>query len=145
MLQDMSTGKFVTLFLAVIESNTDKMNWLSAGHDPARLYTTKARKPEELEATGPPIGVVADASWHQGDEIRLDDEDMLLIMTDGLQDARNPQGNRLGIEAVDNTVKSNLSKSADGIRQTLLERMDVHRAGTHLADDVTLMMLKRLP
>lgn len=145
MLQDMSTGKFVTLFFAVIESNSNKMNWLSAGHDPARLYTGRARAPKKLEATGPPIGVVADANWHQGDEVQLNDDNVLLIMTDGLQDAKNQQGKRLGIEVVDQSVQGNLAKTSEGIRQTLVERMDVHRAGTNLADDVTLLLLKRLP
>lgn len=145
MLQDMNTGKFVTLFFAIVESDNNKLNWLSAGHDPARLYTGQLEAPKLLDATGPPIGVVADASWHQGDEIVFNDDDVLLIMTDGLQDAKNPTGQRLGADAIDQCMKSNQVKSAKGAQQALIERMDVHRTGANLADDVTLMIVKRQP
>lgn len=145
MLQDMNTGKFVTLFLAIVESDNNKLNWLSAGHDPALLYSSQSSSSQSLDATGPPVGVVADANWHQGDEIELNDDDVMLVMTDGLQDAKNPAGQRLGSQAINQVMKSNLVKSAQGMQQSLIERMDVHRTGANLADDVTLMIIKRLP
>lgn len=145
MLQDMNTGKFVTLFFAIVESKSNQINWLSAGHDPVRLYSDKESAPQLLEASGPPVGVVTSANWLANEPVELDDHMVLLVLTDGLQDAKDEEGQRLGIESIDRSVSVNLNKSAKGIQQALVERMDVHRAGAKLADDVTLLVIKRIP
>jgi sigma-B regulation protein RsbU (phosphoserine phosphatase) len=143
MLQDMNTGKFVTLFFAIVDESSNKINWLSAGHDPVHLFRAGSEECELLKAGGPPVGVIASADWQSAEPLELNPQDTLLILTDGLQDAKNPKGKRLGIEAVDDCLRQNLSKTAKGIQQSLLELLDKHRMGTKLADDVTLLVVKR--
>ena len=142
MLQDMNTGKFVTLFLAVVDANSNQISWISAGHDPARLY--KEGQPISLlEACGPPVGVITNAQWNRPPLLTLTDNDRLLIVTDGLQDAKDANGSRLGIEPVDARLKGAMKVSAKSIKQQLTDDLNQHVQQTPLADDVTFMVIKR--
>jgi serine phosphatase RsbU (regulator of sigma subunit) len=65
------------------------------------------------------------------------------VLTDGLQDAKNATGKRLGIEAIEKCMLRNQNKHALGVQQSLLDLLKVHRQGTKLADDVTILVIKR--
>lgn len=143
MLQDMNTGKFVTLFLAVVDGKDNQVTWLSAGHDPARLYRGTGSAPELLEACGPPVGVIATATWERPAPVTMAAHDLLLLLTDGMQDAKDPHGKRLGLDAVDRTVHTQHKMSADSCCLALSNILDSHRQGQSLADDVTFVLLKR--
>jgi serine phosphatase RsbU (regulator of sigma subunit) len=143
MLQDMNTGKFVTLFFAIINDNSDKLTWLSAGHDPVHLYRPDTSQNIVLEACGPPICVISSATWQATEPLQMRTDDLLLVLTDGLQDAKNATGKRLGLEAVDQCMLRNQNKRALGVQQSLLELLKIHRGGTKLADDVTMLVIKR--
>jgi serine phosphatase RsbU (regulator of sigma subunit) len=142
MLQDMNTGKFVTLFFAIVDDDSKRFSWLSAGHDPVRLYRTKSGEIELLEANGPPVGVVPSAVWEEMNCCEMLPNDTLLILTDGLQDAKDIEGLRLGVAAVDKCMLANLHNTPEAMQQSLLELMNFHRRGRELADDVTLLIVK---
>jgi sigma-B regulation protein RsbU (phosphoserine phosphatase) len=142
MMQDMNTGKFVTLFLAVLDNNNNQIIWISAGHDPARLYTGD-EPPKLLEACGPPVGVIAGAQWEATESLTLEDNDRLLIVTDGLQDAKNASGNRLGLEKIDSALQESTNVSVKTIKHHVVDDLDKHIQGTPLADDVTFLIIKR--
>ena len=143
MLQDMNTGKFVTLFFAIVNDNSNKLTWLSAGHDPVHLYRPDTSQNMVLEACGPPVCVISTATWQATKPLQMHTDDLLLVLTDGLQDAKNATGKRLGIEAVDQCMLRNQNKRALGVQQSLLELLKIHREGTKLADDVTMLVIKR--
>jgi PAS domain S-box-containing protein len=79
-------GFFVTLFLAVLNSDTGDLQYASAGH-PATLLRRAAGAVEMLESAAPPLGIYPDASWSATDT-RLDPGDLLLMYTDGVVEAR---------------------------------------------------------
>lgn len=145
MLQDMNTGKFVTLFFAIVDDESNKLICLSAGHDPVRLYRAANGKTELLEANGPPVGVVSSALWQGVSCCEMQPNDTLLILTDGLQDAKDTEGKRLGVEAVDKCMLTNLNQAPEMMQQSLLDMMNFHRRGRELADDVTLLLVKYNP
>ena len=98
---------FITAQLVFLDSVRGEIRAASAGHPP--LLTANAQgEVVEWSAGGPPLGILQDARFPE--ESRAWTSGHALMFTDGLIEARNPQGELLGID----TVKAVL---AEGARQ----------------------------
>ena len=92
-----TTEMYLTVFYGVIDRHAGVLRYANAGHPHA--FVLGAGGVERLPALDPPLGMVeapprADSRpWHAGD-------DTLVLFTDGVSDARDRHGRRLGEEAV---------------------------------------------
>jgi GAF domain-containing protein len=77
-------GGFVTAFLAYVERGG--VSYANAGHGPALVVRADGGL-SELAATGLPLGVAEEPSYHDADAA-LGPEDVIFLATDGLTDAR---------------------------------------------------------
>ncbi len=77
---------FVSLFLGVLDSDTGRFCFVSAGH-PGTFLRRRSGEVETVGAPAPPLGVFPDATWRQA-EVGLQEDDVLLLYTDGLIEAR---------------------------------------------------------
>jgi serine phosphatase RsbU (regulator of sigma subunit) len=82
---------------------------------------------------GAPSG--ATRPWHRR-------EDLLVLFTDGVSDARNRLDVRLGEQAVLDTVLENRTRSPAEIIDRIQERVAIHRGDVPLRDDLTLVVLR---
>ncbi len=78
------TGSFATLFHGVIDIASGTLDYADAGHGLTVLVRPDGSF-ERLEATGLPIGLVADGLWTAG-RVVLEPGDRLITFTDGLLD-----------------------------------------------------------
>ncbi|MEZ5367174.1 MAG: PP2C family protein-serine/threonine phosphatase [Bryobacterales bacterium] len=81
-------NRFVTCFLAVLDPRSGELAWVNAGHEPAIILRHYGAT-ERLGAGGPPLGVFRDAD-HHCDRCSLEPGDRLLLVTDGVTEARGP-------------------------------------------------------
>ena len=88
--------KYATAFLAVLEPATGHLRYANAGHNPALLIRASGEV-EELGATGMPIGLVAEAAYGRR-EAELGAGDTLLLYTDGITEALDPDDGEYGLE-----------------------------------------------
>ena len=68
--------------------------------------------------------------------------DILVLYTDGLTEARNPQGAMFGRERIETRIRAHAHQSARRIRNALLDAVKDHIAATGVEDDVTLVVAK---
>ncbi len=92
-----STEMSITLFYGVIDSASGTLRFANAGHPHAFVLRGEGTV-ERLEAHAPPLGF-AQVPLH-GATVPWRDHDRLLLFTDGVPDARNARGERLGERAV---------------------------------------------
>jgi hypothetical protein len=91
--------RFVTAVIATLEVETGRLSWTSAGHPPPLLIRDARRSRTLAGAPATPLGAPAGAP----PEVvvsALEPGDMLLLYTDGLTEARGPQGDRFGVEGL---------------------------------------------
>ena len=86
---------------------------------------------------------------HYGQEIfeglkayRAKSGDILLIGTDGLWEARNPQGEMFSCERLRAIIASHRDKDARSIYQIVMQKISDFRRNQAAEDDMTLMVIK---
>ena len=136
------SGRFMTLFYAVLDSKAGSIRWVSAGHEPAIIYDPNTDAFIELtEASGFPLGIMEDAEF---EEARRDIAagQIIVSATDGIIEARNPKDDMFGRERLYDTIRKNVSGSAQDILNAILNTLNRFKAGTQSEDDITLVVIK---
>ena len=114
----------------------------NAGHTPPVLVRADGTV-ERLERGGVALGLFAGQEYEQ-EERAFGAGDVLVVCTDGLVEARDAGRRPFGIERVTEVAARARSHDASRIRDLLLDSMAAHRAGAPAADDVTLVVVKRV-
>jgi len=136
------SGRFMTLFYSEIDTQNRTIRWVRAGHDPAIFYDPESDLFEELKGPGLALGV--DSEWQYLENRRSDLKPghIILMGTDGIWEAHNPQGQTFGKAALRNIIRQNASASAQELRQAILQAVEHFRQGIPPEDDVTLVVIK---
>ncbi|TGK33426.1 HAMP domain-containing protein [Leptospira gomenensis] len=144
---------FVTFFMAIYDRSAFKMRYISAGHVKPLLYDASEKKIRELPAGGLPIGMDENSFFETTIEARsflMDAGDIFFQYTDGLDEARSPQGAMYGKDRLAKTILTNAHDSPSEIIRTVVEDLDVHTGKnlggpgfSELSDDIAMIAMKR--
>jgi sigma-B regulation protein RsbU (phosphoserine phosphatase) len=139
----MESNSFMTLFYAIIDTYTNSIKWIRAGHDPAIVYDPKSDNFEELVGpAGIPIGVVPDWHYEEDEKTGLEKDQVIVISTDGINETLNPQNKMYGKEPVLNIIRKNKNGTAEQILKAIIADLNRFRKGRDFQDDVTLIVIK---
>jgi sigma-B regulation protein RsbU (phosphoserine phosphatase) len=134
-------NRFVTLFYAELDPVTGILAFVNAGHNPP-LIVHAGGTVENLSSGGLPLGIKPDAVFKEG-RTRLQNGDVLVIYSDGVSEAPNPEGEEFGTARLQDVVMRNLDASAPGIRDRIEAGLTKFAQGTPASDDITLVIVKR--
>lgn len=135
-----TTEMFISGFYAIIDRNAGEIWYANTGH-PHAFVIGKDGSCERLAAADPPLGMgegrptTIRRPWHVAG-------DLLVLFTDGISDARNMAGERLGEGKVLDVIKANRDKSPDAILTKTFEVVDEYVGRAPRRDDLTLVLLK---
>lgn len=143
MCHNMVEGRFVTYILGVIDLTTNTITMANAGH-----MSPLIRKPdgsvEEIDedTIGIPIGIVEDYVYEVV-EREIADGEMLVLITDGVDEAMDPEGNLYTKERVRDFVAAG-SPDPELLGRALLADVRLHANGREQNDDITIMTFGRV-
>lgn len=128
--------------LNMTKFNNGSFDFTSAGMPPAYLYRDKTGEVDEILVPGLPLGSMkkADFDLHS---FPLESNDALVLISDGLPECVNHEGEMLDYDAVKECIESNGNKSAEGIIDSLIGLGDEWMSGLMNDDDITLVVIKR--
>ena len=89
------------------------------------------------------LGVLPD-SHYESAKISLRQGDVLVLYTDGAVEAENPAGEQYSAQRLSRTVSLHLQQNASELIETIYTSVIEFRQTTSLADDLTLVVLKKL-
>ena len=143
MARDTQPGEFATVFCGHLNQEQNRMDYCSAGHEPALIV--RDGEIHELSEGGLILGVIPGLTYGQG-SWTFKPGDLMLVHSDGLPDAHNASDVRLGIEPIRELL---LKCHAENLtaQQTIdrmLERQHLHAQDHPQTDDTTLMVLRAL-
>jgi serine phosphatase RsbU (regulator of sigma subunit) len=127
---------FVSLFLAILATDTGHLRYSSAGH-PYTLLRRAAGDVELLGCASSPLGVFPEARWRPH-ETEMSAGDLLLLYTDGVTEARSGD-EFFGEERLGRLVKRQQA-SPDKLPGQILDRV-LEFSGATLRDDLAIMAL----
>jgi phosphoserine phosphatase RsbU/P len=140
-LQNINFTTFVTIFFGKYDPQTRTLSYANAGHSSAYLYRVATDQEIWLRPTGPAIGLTEGFTIHRTD-IKLEPGDILLLYTDGITEATNPQGIFWGEDRLAEIIRRNADSSAERLIQKIVMALKHHMNGSPLDDDVTLLISK---
>jgi phosphoserine phosphatase RsbU/P len=118
------------------------LEYTNAGHNPP-LVIRAGTDPSPLDKGGPVLGVLPDSKY-ESEKISLRQGDVLVLYTDGAVEAENPAGEQYSSERLSETVRLHLQQNASELIETIYTSVIQFRKTTSLADDLTLVLLKKL-
>ena len=95
---------------------------------------------ERLAAMDPPLGMGTGSP--RGASRPWNSDDLLLVFTDGVSDARNRQGERLGEERIVELAKEHRADPPARVLERIFELLDNHTGDTRRRDDLTIVALR---
>lgn len=152
LVEDTHEHEFATVWYGVIDSQTLRLTYTSAGHDPPFVFRPSLREHSaeayrDLRAGGPVLGIDRGAVYEKG-LFDLAPGDVLVIYSDGLIDAQTFDRQRYGRERVCRAVAESFKLSDQVSASLILNHIlwDVRRfVGLQRQyDDITLIVARVL-
>jgi serine phosphatase RsbU (regulator of sigma subunit) len=132
---------FATVILGILSSDTGVLRFASAGHDPSILVRGDGEV-ELLMPTGIPLGMMPDATYFAS-ETRLEEGDTLILYTDGITEAENPDGEMFGRERLIEICRAHRTMVPESLSTAIHAELDAFVAGCQYCDDRTLVIVRR--
>ncbi len=129
---------YATAFVAILDTGSGKMLYVSAGHD-FPFLVRKNGNVEEIKPTGPAIGILEDSEFGL-QEVQLETGDALLVFTDGLLDIRNKEGQAFGRKSLRNLVQRK-PNNVETLIGNIVSELATYSAGADQYDDLTILGL----
>ena len=142
--EDLGGGRFVTLFWGLLDEKGGDFEYSSAGHGHAVIYHAGTDSLEELESTGPPLGIMKDIEFPMGQRCTLNSGDVLLITTDGIEEAMNPDSEEFSRERLRDVLKQSADGTPREIARTIRDEVTRFMADAEQRDDLTMVVVKVL-
>jgi sigma-B regulation protein RsbU (phosphoserine phosphatase) len=135
-----TTEMFISGFYAIVDRNTGEIWYANTGHPHAFVFGADGSY-ERLAAADPPLGM---AEGRPATVRRPWDPkgDLLVLFTDGISDARNHAGERLGETKILEAVKKHRDLEPEVIMENAFAVLEEYVGGARQRDDLTMVLLK---
>jgi sigma-B regulation protein RsbU (phosphoserine phosphatase) len=136
-------GRFMTLFYLTIQREPLVVRYISAGHDPTLVYDPDTDTFSELAGADVPLGVTEGWEFNEFCREGLPPRAVLVLGTDGIWEARNPQDQMYGKDRWKQIIREHHAQPAADLCNRILQDVARFRAGREQLDDITLVVIKR--
>jgi serine phosphatase RsbU (regulator of sigma subunit) len=142
LLKDARANLFVTAFYGILETETGRLTYSNAGHNPPYLIKNTDGAIQSLDPSGMPLGIEEQATWSQ-DVVQIDPGDTLILFTDGIPDAQNEMGEFFDDESLLEVCLDSYGRPAHEMQAAILAEIENFVGDAPQFDDITLMILER--
>ncbi|MEX1311770.1 MAG: SpoIIE family protein phosphatase [Candidatus Sulfomarinibacteraceae bacterium] len=134
--------KYATGFLASFDPESGVFRYCNAGHNPG-IVLRAGGAVELLASTGMPLGILPTGIYGKGD-VTLSTGDTVVLYTDGLTEAENPEEEEYGEERLAGLCAEHRGESLKVLADTISADQDAYVRGVPYVDDRTVVMVRRL-
>jgi len=142
--EDTEAHRFATLLFVSLHVPSLSLAYSSAGHAPGYVLAPGGAVKGELVATGVPLGLFADSAYETRSGLHLDKGDTLVLLTDGVTDCGQPEGELFGAERALEALRASLGARSSDVVEGLHLAVRAFENGGPQRDDVTTVAVRRL-
>lgn len=133
-------GMFATLVYCIYDLESRSLVFTNAGHCVPLLRRGDRVFPLQAErAHTPPLGVTPELEAGEA-RVQLLPGDMLLMVSDGILEARDLRGNEYGLSRLSRRIRT-AKGSAEDVIKSILADIDAHAAEQPQGDDMTILAM----
>jgi len=143
LVEDFEASRFITMFLGLLDPAEGRFSYSSAGHGNPLLYRAASGEFIELESTGPPLAVIAGMDFPEGGSFTLAPEDVLVVTTDGVEEAMDAHRHQFGRARLQETIADLHRTPARHILEGIYKATLAFIGPAPRQDDITLVVVKR--
>jgi adenylate cyclase len=132
---------FVTVFAGVLDVETGRLEYCSAGHEPPFVVTPQGEIDRLTEGGGPPLCTL-DGFAYVAAEHRVSPKDIVCVVSDGVTEAMNSSGELYGAARLQAALlRSRNAGSPAAVVDAIRADVAQFAGNAEAADDLTLLVL----
>ena len=141
---DLGRERFITLLFLRLLAAQRRLQFANAGHTAGVLIGQDGNVRTILGRTGRPLGRQGDTPYPSGNEVALEPGDILLLLTDGIEEAMRSDDEIFGMDRAVEVVRSRRDRPAAEIVEAVCTAAKGFSAPEPQTDDLTVVVLKAL-
>jgi serine phosphatase RsbU (regulator of sigma subunit) len=142
---DLQKSSFITAAAALLLPHQRQVKLVRAGHLPVYIFRASTGGVDRVTPRGLGLGL-SDAAVFAGElEERTQDYspgDVIVLITDGVTEARNPSGEEYGEERLISAIAKYCGQSAQEIHEHLVADVSAFSSGADPHDDQTIVVIR---
>jgi PAS domain S-box-containing protein len=142
LVRDIEDDYFITMLLARLAPDRRSLVYASAGHATGYLFDSEGALKCALPSTSIPLGIDPDAPFPASETVPLAPGDLVLFLTDGVTEARDPEGTAFGTKRVLDLMRVYRASTARQIVDNLYHAVRAFARNEPQVDDITATVLK---
>ena len=141
---DLPDDRFVTGFFGVLDGNTNSVDFHSGGQGPIMHYHAAAGEFDWHPATTFPLGYMPQTNVAAPVSAAMEPGDVLGLISDGIYEYENESGEQFGQQRVGQIISNGGNLGAQQLVDEILRAVRSHGGLAPQADDMTIVLAKRL-
>ncbi len=142
LVEDTQSENFITAIFGQLNPRTRSFAYTNAGHPTGYVLDTSGAVKWQLNSGGYPLGLMPDHAYESSGEMILEPGEVVVLVSDGILEARAPQETMFGTERMLDIVRVYREESALQIVDNLYYAVRGFCQGTPQIDDITAVVLK---
>lgn len=127
--------QYLTMFHVMIDTHDRTVSYANAGHN-CPMFLVRNRDVQVLTIQGRPVSSLYDSVDYKECIAPFEPGDAILLMTDGIIEAKNVHGEEFGVERVVSEIRKKPDHILDGLKKAL-----TMFAGDKRADDMCALLI----
>ena len=143
--EDLPDDRFITAFMGFLDSDKHVIQYHSGGQGPILHFRAKNESCEWYQPTTFPVGILEVDDVGESQALKMEPGDVLVLLSDGIYEYENKQGMQFGEKRVEQLLEYHHRLPMVELSKQILQATYEHGADVDQEDDITLVLIKRLP
>lgn len=133
--------KFSTFFFGILDTKTQQMTYVNAGHNFPFLFAA-GQEPRQMEEGDIVLGIMETFPFKE-QQISFKPGEIFVLYSDGITEAISKNGTEFGEPGLASVITGNMNASAEELTDKIIEAVSQHTSDCIQYDDMTLVIIKR--
>jgi phosphoserine phosphatase len=145
LVQDLPDDRFVTAFFGLLDSATHELRFHSGGQGPILHFHAQSGEYEWCEPSTFPLGYVDQTDLGDPVVAKMEPGDIFGVISDGIYEYENEAGDQFGQAGLIQIMDGYTGDGMGGLVQEIMQATYAHGGNVPQADDITIVLIQRLP
>ncbi|MDH3547454.1 MAG: SpoIIE family protein phosphatase [Gammaproteobacteria bacterium] len=143
--EDLPDDRFITAFMAFLDPTMHEVEYHSGGQGPILVYRAANDACEWRKPTNFPVGIMELDGTAKAQRMTLGPGDVLAVISDGIYEFATSDGSQFGEDGVARVMRQSHNLPMAELSQHLVDAAFAFGGNVEQADDITLVLVRRLP